>query len=120
MLRSEEVQSVKGLKTFNDRLKSTLCFGYIAHSDIKRIMNDKDIKPDDVGGWLARNSQDQIVVCHGLAYAELNPWKDVTAVGRIMEVQGMACVQQLKDFVTLNDIVPELWKSSLNTPLVPY
>ena len=120
MLKSEQTQSVQDLKTFNYRLKTTLCFGYIAHSDIKRIMNDKDIKPDDVGGWLARNAQDQIVVCHCIAYTEINPWKDVTSVGTIREVIGMASVQQLKDFVTQHSIAQDLWTNSPNTLSLPY
>ena len=104
MLRSEQDQSVLDLKIFNSKLRGVLCYAYVAHSDIRRAMTDANVKEDDVGGWLARNSQNQTVVCHCLAYNEINPWKDVTSVGRIMEVYGMATVKQLKDFVELHQI----------------
>lgn len=103
-LKSEDQKSIEDLKKFNNKLRGMFCYAYIAHSDIRRAFTDPESKDEDVGGWLMRNSKNEIVVCHGLSYIEVCPWKDVTFVGRIMEGLGMATVKQLKEFVAQYNI----------------
>lgn len=89
---------------FNKDVNKHICLAYIAHSDIRKAYSDTELLPETVLGWKVRNSQNEIVVCHGLAFTETKVWSDVTFVGRVVEFIGQATVQELKMFVERNGV----------------